>query len=69
MRPAFGPGSRERHVQRAQESGARVRVEEVPTLMLDVDTREDLEALRDALAAATGGAAHTRGMLNRLSRR
>ena len=69
MRPAFGPGSRERHVQRAQDSGARVRVEEVPTLMLDVDTREDLEALRDALAAATGGAAHTRGMLNRLSRR
>ncbi|MEA2480796.1 MAG: 2-phospho-L-lactate/phosphoenolpyruvate guanylyltransferase [Thermoleophilaceae bacterium] len=69
MRPAFGPGSRERHVQRAQESGAQCRVEEVPTLMLDVDTREDLEALRDVLASATGGAAHTRGMLNRLSRR
>ena len=56
-------------MQRATESGARCRVEEVPSLMLDVDTREDLEALRDALGAATGGAAHTRGMLNRLSRR
>ena len=69
MRPAFGPGSRERHVQRAQEAGAQCRVAEVPTLMLDIDTREDLEALREVLGAATGGAAHTRGMLNRLARR
>ena len=36
--------------------------------MLDVDTGEDLEALQDALAASTGGAAHTRGMLARLGR-
>ena len=56
-------------MQRATEAGARCRVEEVPSLMLDVDTPEDLAALRDALDAATGGAAHTRGMLNRLSRR
>ena len=31
--------------------------------MLDVDTAEDLAALRDALAERTGGAAHTRGLL------
>ncbi len=35
----------------------------------DVDTIEDLQALRDALADVIGGAAHTRGMLNRLARR
>lgn len=69
MAPAFGPGSRERHEERARTAGASVRVAELPSLMLDVDTHEDLDALREVLAAATGGAAHTRGMLNRLARR
>ena len=36
--------------------------------MLDVDTADDLAALRAALDARTGGAAHTRGLLARLDR-
>jgi 2-phospho-L-lactate/phosphoenolpyruvate guanylyltransferase len=68
IEPAFGPGSCERHIGLANDAGVPVEVREIPSLMLDVDTGEDLEALQDALAASTGGAAHTRGMLARLGR-
>lgn len=67
--PAFGPGSYERHVEAARAAGAVVRTEELPSLMLDVDTIDDLDALRVALGDGHGNAAHTRGMLNRLARR
>jgi 2-phospho-L-lactate guanylyltransferase len=67
--PSFGPGSRERHEEAAAASGARWRVAEPRSLVLDVDTAEDLAALRVALDARTGGAAHTRGLLARLGRR
>jgi 2-phospho-L-lactate guanylyltransferase len=67
--PAFGPGSRERHEQLAAEAGAACRTAEVPTLVLDIDTSDDLEALEAMFAARTGGASHTRGMLARLGRR
>lgn len=67
--PSFGPGSCERHVEAAKAAGARVRIEELPSLVLDVDTIEDLAALREALGGGHGNAAHTRGMLNRLARR
>jgi len=66
--PAFGPGSRERHVTVAQAAGISVAVDEVPSLLIDVDTAEDLEALRIALGEWHGNAAHTRGMLSRLGR-
>jgi 2-phospho-L-lactate/phosphoenolpyruvate guanylyltransferase len=66
--PGFGPDSCERHVERAREAGVEVAVRQVPSLSLDVDTGDDLEALQVALAASTGGAAHTRGMLARLGR-
>jgi 2-phospho-L-lactate guanylyltransferase len=66
--PSFGSGSRERHVSVAHAAGASVQVRDVPGLTLDVDTPEDLEALRASLAASHGGAAHTRGMLNQLMR-
>lgn len=66
--PAFGPGSCERHADLARAAGVDHEVVEVSSLMLDVDTGEDLEALQEALAASTGGAAHTRGMLARLGR-
>jgi len=69
MAPSFGPGSRARHEQAARAAGIEPRIVEAPSLMLDIDTGEDLDALRDVLDAGTGGAAHTRGMLNRLSRR
>ncbi len=67
--PAFGPDSRARHQQLAEAAGVPFEVEHVETLAIDVDTAEDLEALRDALAHRRGGAAHTRGMLSRLAGR
>jgi 2-phospho-L-lactate guanylyltransferase len=64
--PAFGPGSFARHAARARAAGAGVAIADVPSLGLDVDTPDDLLALRDALAASAGGAAQTRGTLERL---
>ena len=67
LEPSFGPGSRERHVVRAGECELDCEVVEVPTLALDVDTPEDLEALRRMLATTHGRAAHTRGILRRFT--
>jgi 2-phospho-L-lactate guanylyltransferase len=67
--PSFGPGSRARHEKAAAAAGARWRIAEPRSLVLDVDTVEDIVALRAALDARTGGAAHTRGLLARLDRR
>jgi 2-phospho-L-lactate guanylyltransferase len=66
--PSFGPGSRERHEQSARNAGVRWEIARPRTLVLDVDTADDLAALRNALADTTGGAAHTRGLLARLDR-
>jgi len=66
--PAFGPGSRDRHVATARLAGTIAEVVEVPSLALDIDTPEDLSALQSTLAVTRGGAAHTRGMLNQLWR-
>jgi 2-phospho-L-lactate guanylyltransferase len=66
--PAFGPGSHERHRRLATEAGARVTTADIPTLGLDVDTVDDLAALRVALEDVRGGASHTRGLLARFSR-
>src|ERR671922_2932114 len=66
--PSFGPGSRARHEALAREAGAECRIAEPPSLVLDVDTVEDLAVLRATLESRTGGAAHTRGMLSRLGR-
>ena len=66
--PAFGPGSCQRHQDAARSEGTVGEVRDVPSLALDVDTLEDLQALRDALTAKHGGAAHTRGMLRQLTR-
>ena len=67
--PSFGIGSRARHEGLAREAGAEARIAEPPSLVLDIDTAEDLAVLRAALEARTGGAAHTRGLLARLGRR
>jgi hypothetical protein len=53
----------------ARAAGAHWRIAKPPSLVLDVDTIEDLGVLRAALDARTGGAAHTRGLLSRLGRR
>ena len=50
--PAFGDGSRERHLDRARRAGYEAAVEELDSLALDVDTADDLEALVGALATA-----------------
>jgi len=44
--PAFGEGSRERHLDRAARAGYATRVEELSSLALDLDTPDDLAALR-----------------------
>lgn len=69
IEPAFGDDSRARHEAAAAASGIPCSVEHVPTLALDVDTLDDLDELRQMLAARRGGAAHTRGMLSRLAGR
>jgi 2-phospho-L-lactate guanylyltransferase len=51
--PGFGPGSFERHRARAAAAGATWRVELPPGLTLDIDTPEDLAALRVALARSS----------------
>lgn len=68
MAPSFGPGSCERHLDNARQAGAAGEVVAVPTLALDVDTADDLEALEQELGRTHGGAANTRGMLMQLLR-
>ena len=45
IRPAFGPGSRERHERLAAAAGVRCTVDDVPSLAYDVDTAEDYAVL------------------------
>jgi 2-phospho-L-lactate guanylyltransferase len=63
MAPAFGEGSFARHERLAAEAGASFVVAEAGSLELDVDTPDDLAALRRALAARPRGAVHTRRLL------
>jgi 2-phospho-L-lactate/phosphoenolpyruvate guanylyltransferase len=66
IEPSFGPGSFARHAARAHAAGTRVRVAEVRSLGLDVDTPDDLRALHEALAARPGAAPRTRKLLTRM---
>ena len=67
--PSFGPGSRERHEQLARDAGAKVRIARIPSLLLDVDTAEDLDALAEHLAQAPARTAvYTRSALSRVRR-
>jgi 2-phospho-L-lactate/phosphoenolpyruvate guanylyltransferase len=68
MASSFGPDSRKRHEAEAAAANLEAEVVDVPSLGMDVDTVEDLEALQDRLARSHGGAARTRGMLNQLMR-
>jgi 2-phospho-L-lactate guanylyltransferase len=61
MTPAFGEGSFERH---ARLAGGNPVVAHVRTLGLDVDTPDDLAALRRALDTHPGGAPRTRALLD-----
>jgi 2-phospho-L-lactate guanylyltransferase len=64
--PSFGTGSFARHAARAHAAGATVKVCDLPSLGLDVDTPDDLAALRSALDARPATAARTRAVLDRL---
>jgi 2-phospho-L-lactate guanylyltransferase len=64
--PSFGAGSFARHAARAAAAGATVKVCDLPSLGLDVDTPDDLTALREALGARPQGAARTRAVLDKL---
>ena len=64
--PSFGAGSFARHAARASAAGATVKVSALPSLGLDVDTPDDLAALRAALEQRPGTAGRTRAVLDRL---
>lgn len=61
--PSFGPDSCERHRELARAAGAACRVERLPSLLLDIDTGEDLAVLRERLAGERVRAPRTRAVL------
>jgi 2-phospho-L-lactate guanylyltransferase len=63
IEPSFGPGSCERHRELALAAGASVRLARPPSLLLDVDTADDLTALRERLATGTPRGARTRAVI------
>jgi 2-phospho-L-lactate guanylyltransferase len=67
--PSFGPGSFRRHRELARAAGAHCEVRRPPSLVLDIDTGEDLAMLRERLAGETRrGAPRTRQLLSSLER-
>lgn len=48
--PAFGPDSCERHLDRARRAGYEAKLLDIPSLALDLDTPDDLNALTSLLA-------------------
>jgi 2-phospho-L-lactate guanylyltransferase len=63
IEPAFGPGSCERHRALANGAGARLQIERPASLLLDVDTGDDLAALAARLDATSAAAPRTRAVL------
>jgi 2-phospho-L-lactate/phosphoenolpyruvate guanylyltransferase len=61
--PSFGADSRARHELLARQAGVACRVEQTPSLLLDIDTGEDLQALRERLAGESVRARRTRAVL------
>jgi 2-phospho-L-lactate guanylyltransferase len=60
---SFGPGSFERHRALARAANVPVRIERPASLLLDVDTGEDLDVLRERLDGKHVGAPRTRAVL------
>jgi 2-phospho-L-lactate/phosphoenolpyruvate guanylyltransferase len=63
LRPAFGEGSRERHVGLARAAGIPHSVEPVESLGLDLDTPADIVALTTAIEMGGAEAPHTKRAL------
>jgi 2-phospho-L-lactate/phosphoenolpyruvate guanylyltransferase len=57
--PAFGVGSRDRHVEAARQAGIPFGIEELPSIELDLDTPADVIALTRQIASGAGGARRT----------
>jgi 2-phospho-L-lactate guanylyltransferase len=68
IEPAFGPGSRERHVALAKAAGASCQIERPSSLLLDIDTGADLAELQDRLGATRAAALRTRAVLGQPER-
>lgn len=66
--PAFGEGSRERHVQLALEAGHTPAIERLFSLALDIDAPDDLAVLRQFLDRDPALAPHTAKALQELGR-
>jgi 2-phospho-L-lactate/phosphoenolpyruvate guanylyltransferase len=66
--PQFGPGSRERHEDQARRRGLTRSVVEVPSLLLDIDTPEDLAELRRTFERHRGRAPRTQGVIVQIER-
>lgn len=65
LSPSFGPDSRTRHERLATESGVKWRIAQPASLLLDIDTGEDLAALRERVAGEQVRAPRTRAVLAR----
>ncbi|HEX6455777.1 MAG TPA: 2-phospho-L-lactate guanylyltransferase [Solirubrobacterales bacterium] len=57
--PAFGEGSRDRHVEAARQAGVPFGIEELPSIELDLDTPADVIALTRELERQKGRAKRT----------
>ena len=68
IQPSFGPDSLDRHVSAARAAGVEPVVDPVSSLMLDVDTPDDLAELAGRLDDRRGSAPMTRGALRQLDR-
>lgn len=64
--PAFGPDSHPRHLDRAGRAGFEAVTEPLPSLALDLDTPDDLEALAATLTGEPEHARQTAAALTRL---
>jgi 2-phospho-L-lactate guanylyltransferase len=62
IEPAFGPGSCQRHLRLARSAHIEAHKVEVPSLAVDIDTPDDLDALQ------TPPASRTRELLSELSK-
>jgi 2-phospho-L-lactate/phosphoenolpyruvate guanylyltransferase len=68
VEPSFGPGSLDRHVEAARAAGVTCSVDPLPSLVLDVDTPEDLAELATLVEERRGLAPQTQGALRQLDR-
>ena len=65
IEPSFGADSRVRHERLAHDGALGCRVEQPASLLLDIDTGEDLAVLRERLAGERVRAPRTRAVLAR----